>query len=99
MRLWHLVSGILVLALVLAIAREPAGRVGVIVFIVGLGEVIVATTALLSLFQTVGAIGEAQSLSAHARAVLATSVVLALASAIMAALVFAGFRLVEISVA
>jgi hypothetical protein len=99
MRLWHLVLGIFVTALALSIARDPIGRVALIVFVVGLGEVVSGTVALLALFQTVGAIGEADSLSTHAGAVLATSVVLAAATSIMAALFFAGGWLVNLAVA
>jgi hypothetical protein len=99
MRLWHLVLGILATALVLTIARDPIGRVAAIVFVIGLGEAISATSALLALFQTIGAIGEAEGLSAHAGAVLATTLVLAVATTIMAALLFAGFWLVDAAVA
>jgi hypothetical protein len=99
MRLWHLVLGIFVMALVLTLARDPAGRVAVIVFIFGLGEAISGTTAILALFRTIGAIGEADSPLAHAGAVLATTVVLAVATTIMASLFFAGAWLVRASVA
>jgi hypothetical protein len=99
MRLWHLVLGILVTSLVLTIAREPTGRVALIVFGIGIGEVVSGTTALLALFRTVGAIGEADSLPTHAGAVLATSVVLAAATSVMAALFFAGAWLVNLAVA
>jgi hypothetical protein len=44
MRLWHLVFGILVIAIALSVARDPAGRVAPIVFRTGTGEVIVGTT-------------------------------------------------------
>jgi hypothetical protein len=99
MRLWHLIFGILITAIVLAIARDPTGRVALIVFGVGLCEVVSGTTALLALFRTVGAIGEANSLSTHAGAVLATTVVLAASTSIMAALFFAGAWLVNVAVA
>jgi hypothetical protein len=98
MRLWHLVFAILVVALVLTIARDPAGRVAVIVFITGLGEVVLATTALLALFQTIGAIGEARSRIDHAQALLATTLVLTVATSIMAGLLFAGAWLVMVTV-
>jgi hypothetical protein len=99
MRLLHLLFGIFVVALLLTFAREPAGRVAVIVFLVGLGEVALGTTALLALFQAVGAIGEADSLVSHAEAVLATSLVLTVGSSTMAGLFVAGIWLVNMAVA
>lgn len=97
MRLWHLVFGILVLALALTIARDPAGRVAVIVFFVGLAEVILGTSALLVLFQAVGAIGEAARPRAYAGAVAAATLVLTAATAIMVGVIFAGAWLVSVT--
>ena len=99
MRLWHLVFGILVVALVLSLARDPAGRVAVIVFVVGLGEAVSGTTAILALFRTIGAIGEADTLCSHAEAVLATTVVLAVGTFCMAGLIAVGAWLVIVAVA
>jgi hypothetical protein len=97
LRLWHLVFGILVLAMALTIARDPAGRVAVIVFFVGLAEVILGTSALLVLFQAVGAIGEADRPFAYAGAVVTATLVLAASTAIMAGLIFAGAWLVSVT--
>jgi len=99
MRLWHLASGILVTALVLTLVRDPTGRVAVIVFVTGLGEAALATTAILALFQTLGAIGEARSGFDHAEAVLATTLVLTVATSSMLGLLCAGVWLVVASVA
>jgi hypothetical protein len=99
MRLWHLLSGILAMALVLTIARDPAGRVGVIVFITGLGEAASGTVAALALFQTIGALGEARNLYDHAEALLATAVVLAFSTSVMGGLLFVGAWCVSVAVA
>jgi hypothetical protein len=76
MRLWHLVFGILVIAIALSVARDPADRVAPIVFRTGTGEVVVGTTMVLALFQTAGAIGEAKGLPAHVGAPATTTLVL-----------------------
>ena len=55
MRLWHLFVVILALGLVLAIVRDQVGRIALIVFVTALGEAIIGTTAILALFQTIGA--------------------------------------------
>ena len=36
------------------------GRIALIVFVTALGEVVIGTTAVLALFQTIGALGEAK---------------------------------------
>jgi hypothetical protein len=97
MRLAHLLFGIVVIAVLLGVCREPAGRVAVVVFFTAIGEVAFGTTALLALYQTVGAIGHANGVIAHAEAVLATTVVLTLATAIMYAWLFAGVWLLRIA--
>jgi hypothetical protein len=97
MRLWHLVVFIMVLGMCLAIARDPVGRVALIVFITALGEVVIGTTAILALFQTIGSLGEAKGLVAHAEAVATTTLVLVLATAIMSSWLFAGAWLVQAS--
>jgi hypothetical protein len=99
MRLWHLVFGIVVAALMLTCARDPAGRVAVVVFVTGLGEAVLATTAILALFQTLGAIGEARSRFDHVEAFLATTLVLTVATSTMTGLLFVGAWLVRASVA
>jgi hypothetical protein len=97
MRLWHLFVFIIILGTVLAIARDPVGRVAMIVFVTALGEVIIGTTAILALFQTIGSLGEAKGLVAHAEAVATTTLVLVLATAVMSSWLFGGAWLVQAS--
>jgi len=99
MRLWPLVFGILVIAIALSVARDPAGRVAPIVFRTRTGEVIVGTTVVLALFQTAGAIGEARGLPAHVGAPAATTLVLAVATFVMTGRLFVGVWLIRASVA
>jgi hypothetical protein len=98
MRLWHLFVFIMALGFVLAISRDPVGRIALIVFFTALGEVIIGTTAVLALFQTIGAIGEAKGLAAHAEAVATTTLVLVIATTIMSSWLFAGAWLVQASI-
>src|SRR5262249_48244116 len=88
MRLWHLFVFIMVMGMVLAIARDPVGRIAMIVFVTALGEVVIGTTAILALFQTIGSLAEA---------VATTTLVLVLATAIMSSWLFAGAWLVQAS--
>lgn len=90
MRLAHLVFVVAGLALVLAVCREPIGRITLIVFLTGLGEVVFGLTAVMSLFQTLGAFGEAKTLQGHFEAFAATAFVLTLATAVMSGWLFAG---------
>ena len=95
MRLWHLFVFILALSLILAIVRDPVGRIALIVFVTALGEVVIGTTAVMALFQTIGALGEAKGLFAHAEAVATTTLVLIVATAVMSSWLFAGAWLVQ----
>ncbi|MEJ7638816.1 MAG: hypothetical protein WKF75_12790 [Singulisphaera sp.] len=97
MRLWHLVFAVAVVAVVMTLVRDDAGRVAVIVFGIGVGECAFATAALMALFQTVGAFGKARGPIAHAAAIAATTLVLATASTVMVAWLFAGAWLVGAS--
>jgi hypothetical protein len=99
MRLWHLTLTIVIVALVLGAARDPVATVAIIVFITGLGEVVVGTTAIMALFQTLGALGEAKGLAAHAEALVATTLVLTVATAIMCGWLFIGAWIVQVAVA
>jgi hypothetical protein len=98
MRLWHLFVVILGLSIVFSIVRDPVGRVAMIVFVTGLGEVVFGTTAILALFQTIGSLGEAKGLFAHAEAVATTALVLIIATTIMSTWLFAGAWLVRASI-
>ena len=73
MRLWHLFVVILGLSLIFTIVRDPVGRIALTVFLTGLGEVVIGTTAVMALFQTIGSLGEAKGLFAHAEAVATTA--------------------------
>jgi hypothetical protein len=97
MRLWHLVVLILVLGVLLSIVRDPVGRIALAVFITATGEVVIGTTAVMALFQTIGSLGEAKGLFAHAEAVATTTLVLIIATTIMSSLLFAGAWLVQAS--
>ncbi|AGA25903.1 hypothetical protein [Singulisphaera acidiphila] len=99
MRLWHLTLAIVLIALVLTVAQDAVGMVAIVVFITGLGEAVVGTTAIIALFQTLGSLGEAKGLSAHAEAVVATTVVLAVSTAIMTGWLFIGAWIVQAVVA
>ena len=98
MRLWHLVVAIMATGMVLAIMRDPAGRVGLIVFATALGEVVIGTSTILALFQTIGALGEAKGLFAHAEATASTALVLIVGTMLMSSWLFAGAWLVHATI-
>jgi hypothetical protein len=98
MRLWHIFVFILALSLVLAIVRDPVGRIALIVFLTASGEVVIGTTAVMALFQTIGSLGEAKGLFAHAEAVATTALVLIIATTVMSSWLFAGAWLVHASI-
>jgi len=98
MRLSTLLFAVLVIGVVLAIVRDEVGRVAVIVFVTGLGATVGGLTAIMALFQTLGAFGEARGLAAHVEALAATAVVLVVASAGMLGVLFVGAQLVQWSV-
>ncbi len=95
MRLWHFVVFILVLSILLAIIRDTVGRIALIVFVTALGEVVLGTTAVMALFQTIGAIGMARGLFEHGQALAATTLVLIVATAIMSMWLFVGAWLIR----
>lgn len=90
MRLWHLVFAVLVVAVVLALARDDVGMVAMIVFVTGLGECVLGTTALMALFQTIGAIGESKGWTDGMTALTATTVVLMVSGVVMTGWLFVG---------
>ncbi len=96
MRLWHLVLFILVLGIVLSVSRDVVGRIALIVFVTAAGEVVLGTTAVMALFQTIGAIGMARGLFEHGQAVAATTLVLIGATTIMSTWLFIGAWLVQV---
>jgi len=99
MRLWHFLLAVLLLAVVFAIARHEVGRVSLIVFVTGLAEFLLGTTAVMTLFQTFGSLGEARGLAEHAIAIAATILVLIVAALVMNVVLWAGVALVESVVA
>ena len=98
MRLWHLSVAILVLGVLMTIVRDPAGRVGLIVFVTGTGETALGLAAVMALFQTIGAIGMARGLLDHAEAVAATTLVLLAATTVMSVWLFMGAWLIQATV-
>jgi hypothetical protein len=97
MRLWHLFVVILALCVIFAIVRDQVGRIAFIVFVTALCEVIIGTTAVLALFQTIGSLGEAKGMFAHVEAVATTTLVVIIATTVMSSLLFAGAWLVRAS--
>lgn len=93
MRLWHLLTTVFVAAFLMVIARAEVGRVALVVFFTGLGEVVIGTTALMQLFRTIGAFGAARDFLAHVEALAATAIVLLLATASMNAVLWMGVAL------
>ena len=96
MRLWHVISVVAIAAFVLAISRDPAGIVFIVVFTTGLGEIGIGLVSVMALFQTIGALGEAKGFFAHIEAFTATTVVLAIATSAMSAWLFVGFWLIAL---
>lgn len=94
MRLAHLLFLVALLALTLTMLREPIGRVFVIVFLTGLGELVLGLTAVMALFQTIGSFGDAKEFVEHVEALAATTVVLAIGTAAMWLWLFMGVQLV-----
>lgn len=94
MRLFHLMVLVALLSVLMALARDPFTRAFLIVFVIGLGEVFLGLASVMSLFQTFGALGSARGLVEHAEALAATSIVLAIATAMMGGWFFAGFWMV-----
>lgn len=97
MRLQTIALVILFVAFILTLCRDPAGRVGVIVFFTGVGEVGLGLAAVMALFQTLGAIGEARGLLEHADALAATAAVLAVGAAVMSLWLFVGVWCIQAS--
>lgn len=98
MKLWHLLIAVFLLAIVMGIAREEVGRVAIIVFATGLGEVVLGTSSLLLLFRTFAALGMAQTIGAHLEAIAATAVVLVFGGGSMLAVLWCGASLVQMVV-
>ena len=98
MRISTTMLAVVVLAVVFTLLRDQTGRVGVIVFVTGLGVTVGAVAALMTLFETVGALGEARTWPALGQALAATALVLAVGAAGMLGVMFVGFYLVRLAV-
>lgn len=98
MRLSTLAFLVLILALIFAIVRDEVGRVAVIVFFTGLGTVVAGLGSIMALFQTVGALGEARTVSAHVEALAATVLVLSFGSTLVLGLLLGGGLLIRWSI-
>lgn len=85
-------------ALVFTLLRDEVGRVAVIVFLTGVGVTGGGLMAIMALFQTVGAFGEARTLVGYLEAIIATALVLAVGSSAMLFLMFGGAYLVKLAV-
>ena len=83
MRIWHILVVVFALACLFGIARNEVGRVSVVMFMTGLCEIILGTTALMHLFKTIGSFGQAKTLTAHLEAIVQTLIVLVAATAAM----------------
>jgi hypothetical protein len=98
MRLWTFLVLLVFLAIGFTLSRDPVGRVAVIVFVTGLIELAIGTTAIMTLFRTVGAIGRAESPAAYMQAVASTAMVVLVASIIMVGLLYVSILLLKASV-
>lgn len=90
MRLWHLVFGVFLASLILAIARDATGRIALIVFFTAIGVMVLGTSSVMMLFRTVAAIGMARSVGSYAEALAATAGVLFLGAGSMLIVLYCG---------
>lgn len=95
MRIWQLIVAVMALALVLSVARSEQGKITLIVFFTGLGTMAVGAAALMHLFKTVGAFGHAECLRDQLEAILATMVIVFIASSLMNMIIGCGIFLVQ----
>ena len=94
MRIWHLVAAVFLVAVLLSLLSEPAGRVGVIVFLTASGEVFCGVVGVMTLFHTLGSLGHARDLGEAVQCLTATFVVMFLVSLVMATMFVIGAVLV-----
>lgn len=93
MRLWQFLVVIFGLAMVFAVSRSEIGRVALVVFSMGLVELILGLAAVMNLFKTLGAFGQARDLLAHIEALAATVLILMVASLSMNGVLWVGLAL------
>jgi hypothetical protein len=95
MRVWHLVFAVFLTALVLKVGEAPAGRVAIVVFVTGLGLILFGTIGLLSLFQTLAAVGAAEHAGQRCWALAWSLAVLLLASSAMSGTLIVGMAVLK----
>ena len=95
MRLWHTIFAVFLVALILTAAREPAGRVAIIVFVTGSVELICGLTAVMMLFHTIGSLGHSRGFLESVQCVMATVLVTTVAAWMILAMLTIGARMVE----
>lgn len=86
MRILHILFAVFMLAMALTVAREPVGRVAIVVFVTLGGELICGLAAVMLLFQTVGSIGESRGVLEYVQCLMATAVVLVVSTGLMLAM-------------
>jgi hypothetical protein len=90
MRLWHVLVLVFLVAMALSVWQSEYGRITLVLFLTGIGEVAVGATALMNLFKSVGAFGNAKSFQAHVEALVATALILTAGSIGMTAVLWFG---------
>lgn len=95
MKIWHIVVAVLLLALMLAIARDEIGRVALVIFLTAMGAVVIGTSSIMMLFRTIGEFGAARSLVSHIEALFATAGVLVFGGGSMLAVLWCGAAVVR----
>ena len=95
MRLWHLISAVGFLAILMTLARDPMSRVLLIVLATGIGEIVFGLTAIMALFQTIGAIGHSRDVIDLGEALAATGFVLTVGTATMSGWLFVGMWMIR----
>jgi hypothetical protein len=94
MKLWHLIFVVFLAALSMAVARDPVGRVALVVFVTSLSMIALGTASLLLLFRAISAIGSAESTYSYIEACAATAGVLVFGSSSMLFVLWCGVGLV-----
>ncbi len=94
MKLWHLSFVVLLLAMMMAIARDEIGRVALVVFLTGIALIVLGVSSLMMLFRTVAALGSAETLSSSMEALAATAAVLLIGAASMWLALWVGLGLI-----
>ncbi len=78
MRIWHILFTVFTVAMMMAIWRDPIGRVALVVFFTAIGMFLSATSTIMLLFRAIAALGSADSTGSYIEAIAATAGVLVL---------------------